>query len=149
MIRLDTLRWQRQLVAAIAASAVATAAAPYGAIAQPAPAGPSGDAGPPPAAPSDAAAPAQALGAATQPTAAQAAVRAAPVDPALEARLDKAIAARKAGSFDVALEILRGLLADAPQLARAWHEIGVLYALHGQLDEARAASRRRCSMSRD
>lgn len=136
MIRPGTLGSRRFVVTALAASTTWMAAVAGDVVAQPPAAAPSaeppGDDGlPPPAAPS-AAAPA--------PAPAPAPATAAPeIEPGHAARLEKAIEARKAGQFEAALTMLRALVAEAPQLARAWHEIGVLYALHGQLDDARTA----------
>ncbi len=56
---------------------------------------------------------------------------AAPADP-----IAAAIAARKAGDFAGAAGLLEGLVARDPKNARARHELGVLYAVHGQLPEA-------------
>jgi tetratricopeptide (TPR) repeat protein len=50
--------------------------------------------------------------------------------------VDAAIAARKAGRFEDAAQLLNAWLQTHPQDAKALHELGVLYALHGQLREA-------------
>ncbi len=47
-----------------------------------------------------------------------------------------AVDARKAGQFEQAHEILSQILKTQPDNARAHHELGVLYALHGQLKKA-------------
>ncbi len=47
-----------------------------------------------------------------------------------------AIAARKAGRFDEAEALLRTHLQSQPQDAQALHELGVLYAIHGQIPNA-------------
>jgi len=55
-----------------------------------------------------------------------------------QSAVDAAIAARKAGSYAQAAAGLQTWLAAHPNDARALHELGVLYAIHGQLTEAEA-----------
>lgn len=96
------------------------------ASAQPAPAGPT------PAGPSAAAA-----------SAAAPADRAAPAAAAEDdAVIDKIVALRRAGRFSEAFAVAKGLTQQRPASARAWHELGTLYALHGQLEDAAAAFER-------
>lgn len=66
-----------------------------------------------------------------------------PASPAPTAEQDAAIASivslRKAGRFGEAFAAARALSTAAPGLARGWHELGTLYALHGQLEDAATA----------
>jgi tetratricopeptide (TPR) repeat protein len=66
------------------------------------------------------------------------AAAAAPAQPpvATEDPVAAAIAARKAGRFDEAEALLRTHLQGHPQDAQALHELGVLYAIHGQIPNA-------------
>ncbi len=52
--------------------------------------------------------------------------------------VDAAVAARKAGRYEEAAQILLDWTAAHPSDAKALHELGVLYALHGQLRDAAA-----------
>lgn len=49
---------------------------------------------------------------------------------------DQAVALRQAGEYGKAAKLLLDRLADHPDDGRAHHELGVLYALHGQYKEA-------------
>lgn len=55
--------------------------------------------------------------------------------------VQEAIALRRAGRFEEAARLLLEHLATQPDDARAHHELGVLYALHGQIREAEAQFR--------
>ncbi len=57
------------------------------------------------------------------------------------AAAQQAIALRRAGKFEEAARLLLDHLASYPDDARARHELGVLYALHGQIREAEAEFR--------
>ncbi len=63
--------------------------------------------------------------------------------------LATAIGERKAGRFEAALTAFKALVALAPELPRAWHELGLLYAIHGQFDEAQAAFERALELGPD
>lgn len=57
------------------------------------------------------------------------------------AAVQEAIALRRASRFEEAAKLLLDHLATYPDDARAHHELGVLYALHGQIREAEAQFR--------
>lgn len=61
---------------------------------------------------------------------------AAPVAAPATSPVDQAVALRQAGQFDQAAKLLLQWLGDHPEDARARTELGVLYALHGQLRPA-------------
>ncbi len=63
----------------------------------------------------------------------------AAMTPAQATSLSAAIADRKAGRYAEAFAALRLLTTSASALGRPWHELGVLYTLHGQFDDARRA----------
>lgn len=53
--------------------------------------------------------------------------------------ISRALVLREAGRHGEALALLQAHLRQSPHDARAWAEVGLLYAVHGQLEDARAA----------
>ncbi len=126
MPRSDRLRWRALGVGALACAASLSSASPAAAEAPPA------------------AAPAAAAAAAAAP-----AMSGREPNPAEANALATAIAERKAGRFEAALTAIQALVALSPELPRAWHELGLLYAIHAQFDEAQVAFERALELKPD
>ena len=67
----------------------------------------------------------------------------------IAARLEQAVRHKVEGQYDEAVTLLQQLVADAPDLADAHHELGLVYVFTGLFDESTAELERAVELAPD